>query len=208
MVDLLVGIALICMLLFVVFVVMMVVRLVKKQSVNSILKSLAVFVVVFAISISGARTISNSKETAHEDAVSSVKNDTNSAVESSQKTTQTQEEMDKPTEGMKSTEDYKKIVGMCVGESDKIADLSIDAEKGLININLELGDPAPITYEDLANSRISSITDELLNDKSIQNIHIDIKGIGKIELLTSDAATNEYGMKYFPIEVIDKQLKK
>ena len=135
--------------------------------------------------------------------------------ETTQEAMQTQEETDKPTkepqkptEEMKSTEDYKKVVGMCVGESDKIIDLSIDAEKGLININLELGDPAPLTYEDLASSRISSITDELLNDKSIQIIHIDIKGIGKIELLTSDATTNEYGMKYFPIEVIDKQLNK
>lgn len=72
MVDLLVGIALICMLLFVVFVVMMVVRLVKKQSVKSILKSLAVFVVVFAISISGAKTISNSKETMKDQNVSKL----------------------------------------------------------------------------------------------------------------------------------------
>ena len=107
MVDLLVGIALICMLLFVVFVVMMVVRLVKKQSVKSILKSLVVFVVVFAISISGAKTISNSKETtkdqnvskleetAQENVVSSAKNDTKPTIETNQKTTQTQK--DKPS---------------------------------------------------------------------------------------------------------------
>lgn len=117
------------------------------------------------------------------------------------------EESQKPAEEMKSAEDYKKTVGMCVGESDKITDLSIDAEKGLINISLELGDPSPLTYEDLANSRVSSITDELLNDKSIQIIHIDIKGIGKVEFLTSDATTNEYGLRYFPTELIDKQLK-
>lgn len=104
MVDLLVGIALICMLLFVVFVVMMVVRLVKKQSVKPILKTLAVFVVVFAISISGAKTISNSKETtkdqnvskleetAHENVVSSAKNDTKPTIETNQKTTQTQKD--------------------------------------------------------------------------------------------------------------------
>lgn len=118
------------------------------------------------------------------------------------------EEPQKPTEEMKSIEDYKKIVGMCVGESDKITDLSIDAEKGLININLELGDPAPLTYEDLANSRISSITDELVDDKAIQTIYISVKGVGDVELLSSQACTNEYGMKYFPIETIDKQLKK
>lgn len=130
--------------------------------------------------------------------------------ETTQEATQTQEETEEPqklTEEMKSTEDYKKIVGLCVGESDKITDLSIDAEKGLINISLELGDPSPLTYEDLANSRVSSITDELLNDKSIQIIHIDIKGIGKVEFLTSDATTNEYGLRYFPTELIDKQLK-
>ncbi|WP_314882537.1 hypothetical protein [Filifactor alocis] len=131
--------------------------------------------------------------------------------ETTQEATQTQEETEepqKPTEEMKSIEDYKKIVGMCVGESDKITDLSIDAEKGLININLELGDPAPLTYEDLASSRISSITDKLVDDKAIQTIYISVKGVGDVELLNSQACTNEYGMKYFPIETIDKQLKK
>lgn len=104
MIDLLVGIALICMLLFVVFVVMLTVRLVKKQSIKSILKYLMVFVAVFVVCISGAKLISNSKETvqdqnvskseetAHENVVSSAKNDTKPTIETNQKTTQTQKD--------------------------------------------------------------------------------------------------------------------
>lgn len=91
MVDLLVGIALICMLLFVVFVVMMVVRLVKNQSVKPILKSLAVFVVVFVVSISGAKTISNSKETAEYQNVSKLE--------------ETAQEVPKPKEVAKDTDE-------------------------------------------------------------------------------------------------------
>lgn len=137
-----------------------------------------------------------------------VEEATQEATQIQEETAKPTEEPQKPTEEMKSIEDYKKIVGMCVGESDKITDLSIDTEKGLININLELGDSAPLTYEDLASSRISSITDELVDDKAIQTIYISVKGVGDVELLNSQACTNEYGMKYFPIETIDKQLKK
>ena len=96
MVDLLVGIALICMLLFVVFVVMMVVRLVKKQSVKSILKSLAAFAVVFAISISGAKTISNSKETAEYQNVSKLEETAQEAPKN---------EVSKPKEVAKDTDE-------------------------------------------------------------------------------------------------------
>ena len=102
MVDLLVGIALICMLLFVVFVAMLVVRLVKKQSVKSILKSLAVFVVVFAISISGAKTISNSKETTKDQNVSKLEETAQEVPKSKEVAKDTDESVQpKPAESLK-----------------------------------------------------------------------------------------------------------
>lgn len=108
MVDLLVGIALICMLLFAVFVAMLVVRLVKKQSVKSILKSLAVFVVVFAISISGARTISNSKETVKDQNVSKLEETVQEAPKPKEVAKDTDESVQpKPAESLKV--DFEKV---------------------------------------------------------------------------------------------------
>lgn len=67
-------------------------------------------------------------------------------------------------------------------------------------------DTKVLSIEDLALSRASAITDEILElsdyDNQWDTITIDFGKIGKVVCDKNDVIENEYGMKCFPAEIL------
>ena len=88
-----------------------------------------------------------------------------------------------------------------IGENEKIKDVTYTDNNLCIFINLGESNPAPLTMNDLAFSRNSSITDAILQlaqyDDFWDTITVDFGSLGKITNKKEDVQKNEYGMRYF-----------
>lgn len=89
-----------------------------------------------------------------------------------------------------------------LGEGESIKDVVLTDGDLCIYIDFSKVDPSPLTLEDLAISRTSSVTDTILGlsqyESSWDTITVDFGDIGHITNSKKDIQTNEYGMSYFP----------
>lgn len=90
------------------------------------------------------------------------------------------------------------------GENEVIKDVSFENKELCVYVDFSKVDPAPLTIEDLAISRTSSITDAILELKEYDNVWdtiiVDFGEVGKIKNEKVDIKENEYGGRYFPSE--------
>lgn len=102
---------------------------------------------------------------------------------------------------------YKEAIISNIGSDDTLE--SVELKEDDIIIKVTLGDPSPFTYKDLAISRYSSITDELLEEGNLlEDITVVFKGVGTITMNTSEKVKNEYGQSYFEQITIEERLNK
>ena len=97
-----------------------------------------------------------------------------------------------------------------IGDGESITGVSLNDGNVLITVDLSQVDPAPLTMEDLALSRVGSITDDFLDitdyDDLWTSVTIDFgSDIGKVTCYKDDIEKNEYGMRYFPEEKYDTE---
>lgn len=89
-------------------------------------------------------------------------------------------------------------------ENEKITDVVLKEGTLSIFVDLTNADPSPLTMEDLAISRTSSITDAILELKDYDNewreIVVDFGNIGRISNSKDNIKENEYGLRYFASE--------
>ena len=108
------------------------------------------------------------------------------------------------TSSDKFIDDVKDAVRGSVGENESITDVTLKNGDLCISVDLSKADPSPLTMEDLALSRVSSITDAFLDltdyDDQWDTITVDFGDIGKVVNKKSDVKENEYGMRYFAEE--------
>lgn len=88
-----------------------------------------------------------------------------------------------------------------VASDEKILSVSLNNKELLIKVDLSQSDPTPLTIEDLAITRTSSITDSILKLSEYYDlwdvIIVDFGAIGKISNNKDDIKSNGYG-NYFP----------
>ncbi|KNF10109.1 hypothetical protein CLPU_1c02740 [Gottschalkia purinilytica] len=101
----------------------------------------------------------------------------------------------------------KSILEGNIGEGETIEEFSSKDNNLFIKVNLGEGNNS-ISKEDLAYSRFSSLTDELLKDDSWNNVNVEFVGVGKITMNKSQAVVNEFNLKHFKTEDIMKNFKK
>ena len=74
----------------------------------------------------------------------------------------------------------------------------------IVYVDFSNADPSPLTIEDLAWSRTSSITDDILEHTEYfeywNTVTVDFGDIGKVIYSQDDVETNEFGGRYFPEE--------
>ncbi len=96
--------------------------------------------------------------------------------------------------------DIKISVEGDVGQGESITDISLEDRDLCVYVDLSGADPSPLTLEDLAISRTSSITDDILAlreyDGLWDTITVDFGDIGKIVNHKSNIQTN-IGGRYF-----------
>ena len=95
----------------------------------------------------------------------------------------------------------KDAIDGAVGEGEKITDVTFDGSTLTIKVDMSGADTSLFSAAELAEDRISSITDNILelDDKyynTWEKITVDFGSIGKITFDKSDVETNGYG-KYF-----------
>ena len=100
-------------------------------------------------------------------------------------------------------DDVKNAIVGAVGKGESITDVKLNDKDLCIYVDINKTDTV-LTLEDLAISRTSSITDDILDlkgyDELWETITVDFGDIGKITNSKADIATNDYGLRYFPIE--------
>lgn len=103
---------------------------------------------------------------------------------------------------------YKEAIISNIGSDDTLE--SVELKEDDIIIKVTLGDPPSLfTYKDLAISRYSSITDELLEQgNSLEDITVVFRDVGTITMNTSEKVKNEYGQSYFEQITIEERLNK
>ena len=98
----------------------------------------------------------------------------------------------------------EKANGAIGEENETITDIKLNNKNLTVYVDISKADPSPLTYEQLAESRTSSITDALLELEEYydlwESITIDFGKIGKSKNNKSDIERNEYGFAYFPLE--------
>lgn len=104
----------------------------------------------------------------------------------------------------KFVEDVKTAIsGAIDSDNEVIADVALNDKDLCITVDLSKANPEPLTIEDLAFSRTSSITDAILEltdyDSQWNTITIDFGDIGKITNSKDSIKENEAG-RYFPAE--------
>lgn len=127
--------------------------------------------------------------------------------ESHSSTTNINDETEQNTDitGDKFVEDVKGAIQGSISQKDeKITDVVLENTELLISVDLRQADPTPLSLEDLALSRTSSITDSILELTQYENlwntITVDFGDLGKITNSKDNLTENEYGMRYFPSE--------
>ena len=102
------------------------------------------------------------------------------------------------------TEVKTAIQGTINSDKETIVAVVLEKRELRVTVDLSKANPAPLTIEDLAISRTSSITDAILEitnyDDQWDKITIDFVDIGKITNNKDDVIENEFGGRYFPFE--------
>ncbi len=100
--------------------------------------------------------------------------------------------------------EIKNLIADDIGEGESITDVKLNDKDLCIQVDISDGDTSILTLDDLAISRTSSITDDILGledyDELWETITVDFGNIGKITNSKADIETNEYGLRYFPPE--------
>lgn len=90
-----------------------------------------------------------------------------------------------------------------VGDGESIIDVSLTNRDLCVVVDLSNADPDPFLIEELAVSRLGSITDKILDYKDYDGlwdtITINFGSVGKVVNKKEDIEENEYGMRYFPM---------
>ena len=101
-------------------------------------------------------------------------------------------------------EEVKEIIeNSGIGEGDELTSLSI--EEGEINAVISLGPSDPIRPEDLAVSRYSSISDDLLPHEGWEVLTVEFADVGTISINRNESLSNELGV-FFPVQLIEEKL--
>lgn len=99
--------------------------------------------------------------------------------------------------------DVKSAIQDDIGEGESIKDVTIENGNLYVYVDISNVDPTPLTMEDLALSRASSITDAILEltqyDNEWNTITIDFNDLGYIKNSKENILDNGYG-RYFPVE--------
>ena len=99
--------------------------------------------------------------------------------------------------------DVKSAIQDDIGEGESIKDVTIENGNLYVYVDISNVDPTPLTMEDLALSRASSITDAILEltqyDNEGNTITIDFNDLGYIKNSKENILDNGYG-RYFPVE--------
>lgn len=114
--------------------------------------------------------------------------------------TEDKSESDSPID----TKNVEELIENGLGEDDKIVSASV--EDGEIKAVIELTPSELFSIEDLAISRYSSVSDELLTHEGWEQLTIEFQNVGTISMNRSEKETNELDMDYFPSAVIEKKL--
>lgn len=144
-----------------------------------------VIIVVILAAIFGNTGAKNGVEDGAKDAISS---------------TEQQATSDKFVEDVKTA-----ISGAIDSDNEAITDVAVEKIKDLcVTVDLSKADPSPLTIEDLAISRTSSITDAILEltdyDSQWNTITVDFGDVGKVVCDKDSIKENEAGGRYFPSE--------
>lgn len=109
------------------------------------------------------------------------------------------------TELKLTNENIKEVVEFNgTGEGDELISSEIVEKEVRAVINLAPSDLLPA--DQLAVTRYSQVSDELLNYENWETLKVEYVDIGTISMQRSETETNEWGMTYFPSEVIDSKL--
>ena len=105
----------------------------------------------------------------------------------------------------KFVEDVKTAIsGAIDSDNEAITDVALKDKDLCVTVDLSKADPSPLTIEDLAISRTSSITDAILEftdyDSQWNTITVDFGDVGKVVCDKDSIKENEAGGRYFPSE--------
>lgn len=105
----------------------------------------------------------------------------------------------------KFVEDVKTAIsGAIDSDNEAIKDVALKDKDLCVTVDLSKADPSPLTIEDLAISRTSSITDAILEltdyDSQWNTITVDFGDVGKVVCDKDSIKENEAGGRYFPSE--------
>ena len=82
-------------------------------------------------------------------------------------------------------EDVKSVIQYDIGENEEIKDVTLENGNLCVYVDISNADPTPLTMEDLALSRTSSITDAILEltqyDNEWNTITVDFEDLGYIK---------------------------
>ena len=127
----------------------------------------------------------------------SIKDETKDAINS----TEQQATSDKFVEDVKTA-----ISGAIDSDNEAITDIALKDKDLCVTVDLSKADSSPLTIEDLAISRTSSITDAILEltgyDSQWNTITVDFGDVGKVVCDKDSIKENEAGGRYFPSENI------
>lgn len=147
----------------------------------------------------------------YEDAFKKLQNGEEITFEETEETNNNQKENEQSTQIQDSSENkdtsldkIKEAVQNNIGKGEQIKDFKLE-NKSII-VNIDLGTPSSnIPLKDLAISRYSSISDNLLEYDSWDTLTINFENVGTVTLNANEASSNTSG-KYFESSLIEKQL--
>lgn len=117
-------------------------------------------------------------------------------------------EVDAVEEEPKSTlteENLKEIIEFNgTGEEDQL--ISSEFLNGEVRAVILLGDNDLLTDGEFAVTRYSQLSDELLSYDGWEVLSVEYEGIGTITMNQSEKVTDDWGMTYFPTDVISSKL--
>lgn len=103
-------------------------------------------------------------------------------------------------------EDVKVAITGTVGDGEFITDVTFTDGDLCVYVDLMQSDPAPFTYEDLALTRTSSITDAILDLSEYYNswntVTVDFGTLGHIRNDKTNVADNGYGLYFESINFV------
>lgn len=94
---------------------------------------------------------------------------------------------------------------LAIGEGDTLMRAEIIEEH--IQIAIALGENEILPLDQYAPYLYSQLTDTFLEYGGWSGFTVDYEGIGSITMNRSETVANEYGMEYFPIEVIEGRIQ-